>query len=145
MRDLASRLPADTSRPLTFEKRGEGTLFYTARLRYAATETVQTRLDNGIAISRSYAPLVDGVARGETRTFKAGDLVVGALHRGGRRCGEDLPVGVADDRALRDVEHLEVPAVHVQVTAAGVLDERHRRRVVHERLEAVLALAQRLP
>ena len=75
LRDLAARLPAGTTSPVQFEKRGEGTLFYTARLRYAVSDLVQSLLDNGIAISRTYAPFVDGNGGASSTTFKAGDLV----------------------------------------------------------------------
>ncbi len=66
---------AGSSQPLTFTRAGSGTLFYTARLRYAADELYQTGLDRGINISRSYAPFVEKGTRPATTTFKAGDLV----------------------------------------------------------------------
>jgi uncharacterized protein YfaS (alpha-2-macroglobulin family) len=75
LRDLASRLPAGASRQVQFEKKGEGTLFYTARLRYAVNELVQAGLDNGVAISRSNAPYDDGKSGTPATSFKAGDLV----------------------------------------------------------------------
>ncbi len=58
------RAPAGASRPLTFTREGTGTLFYTARLRYASDELFHDGLDNGIQIARSYAPYVENAARG---------------------------------------------------------------------------------
>jgi alpha-2-macroglobulin len=74
MADLARRMPAGSERVLQFEKGGEGTLFYNARLRYAADRLFQDGLDAGLAIARTYAPLepADGTPR---TTFNAGDLV----------------------------------------------------------------------
>jgi hypothetical protein len=67
--------PAGASRPLTFTREGTGTLFYTARLRYAADEIFHTALDNGIQIARSYAPYVENATRPAATAYKAGDLV----------------------------------------------------------------------
>ena len=51
--------------PLTFTREGAGTLFYTARLRYAADDAVQEGLDAGFQIERRYEPFVeDGHAAG---------------------------------------------------------------------------------
>ncbi|HEX2310984.1 MAG TPA: alpha-2-macroglobulin family protein, partial [Vicinamibacterales bacterium] len=47
------------TRPLTFRRDGAGTLFYTARLRYAVDRLFQDGLDSGIRIERSYAPFVE--------------------------------------------------------------------------------------
>ncbi len=74
MRELAPA-PAGTARDLRFEKSGPGTLFYTARLQYVVNELFQDSLDPGFAISRSYAPFVDGKDGAAATTFKAGDLV----------------------------------------------------------------------
>jgi uncharacterized protein YfaS (alpha-2-macroglobulin family) len=74
MRELAPA-PAGTARDLRFEKSGPGTLFYTARLQYVVNELFQDALDTGFAISRSYAPFVDGKDGTASTTFKAGDLV----------------------------------------------------------------------
>jgi uncharacterized protein YfaS (alpha-2-macroglobulin family) len=75
MRELAARLPAGAARTLRFEKQGAGTLFYTARLRYAVDQLFQDGLDQGIAVERSYAPYVEGQDTAAATTFKAGDLV----------------------------------------------------------------------
>jgi uncharacterized protein YfaS (alpha-2-macroglobulin family) len=64
-----------TTRPLTFAREGTGTLFYTARLRYAADELFHDGLDNGIQISRSYAPYVEDGTKPAAASYKAGDLV----------------------------------------------------------------------
>jgi uncharacterized protein YfaS (alpha-2-macroglobulin family) len=64
------------SRPLTFDRDGAGTLFYTARLRYAADQLFQEGLDSGIAIERTYAPYVEsGQPPRPAASYKAGDLV----------------------------------------------------------------------
>jgi uncharacterized protein YfaS (alpha-2-macroglobulin family) len=62
-------------RPLTFAKSGTGTLFYSARLRYAMDQLVQTRLDRGIRIERSYAPYAENGAKPASTSFRAGELV----------------------------------------------------------------------
>jgi hypothetical protein len=61
--------------PLTFSREGTGTLFYTARLRYASDELFQDGLDNGIRIERSYAPFVENGTRAPAASYKAGDLI----------------------------------------------------------------------
>jgi alpha-2-macroglobulin len=66
---------AGGKQPLTFTREGAGTLFYTARLRYAADQLFQDTLDNGFRISRSYAPFVEGGTRPASSSYKAGDLV----------------------------------------------------------------------
>jgi uncharacterized protein YfaS (alpha-2-macroglobulin family) len=66
---------AGGQQPLTFSKTGDGTLFYTARLRYAVDALVQEGLDQGIRITRSYAPYVEDGTRPAATAFKAGDLV----------------------------------------------------------------------
>ena len=66
---------AGATRPLTFTREGTGTLFYTARLRYAADALFQQGLDAGFAIERSYAPYVETAIRPPATTYKAGDLV----------------------------------------------------------------------
>src|SRR5262249_23109350 len=52
MAKLLTAGPAGVEQPLTFTRTGAGTLFYTARLRYAADRLYQTGLDQGIQISR---------------------------------------------------------------------------------------------
>jgi uncharacterized protein YfaS (alpha-2-macroglobulin family) len=66
---------AGTSQALTFTREGTGTLFYTARLRYAADALFQDGLDTGFNIDRAYAPYVENGTRSATTAFKAGDLV----------------------------------------------------------------------
>jgi uncharacterized protein YfaS (alpha-2-macroglobulin family) len=60
---------------LTFTREGAGTLFYSARLRYAVDALFQQGMDEGIRISRSYAPYVENGTRPAATTYKAGDLV----------------------------------------------------------------------
>jgi alpha-2-macroglobulin len=66
---------AGASKPLTFTREGAGTLFYTARLKYASDELFQTGLDNGIRIERSYAPFVENGTSPAAAAYKAGDLI----------------------------------------------------------------------
>jgi uncharacterized protein YfaS (alpha-2-macroglobulin family) len=66
---------AGTSSPLTFTREGAGTLFYTARLRYAADALFQQGLDTGFHVERSYAPYVETGVRPPSTSYKAGDLV----------------------------------------------------------------------
>ena len=71
---LAGRA-AGSSSPLAFTREGAGTLFYTARLRYAADRLYQQGLDRGFRIERSYAPYAEAGSRPASTTYKAGDLV----------------------------------------------------------------------
>ena len=76
MAQLLAKGKPGASYPLTFTRAGAGTLFYTARMRYAADQLFEQGLDSGIAIERSYAPYVEsGAAPPATTTYKAGDLV----------------------------------------------------------------------
>ena len=75
MRELTARIPAGAARTLRFEKQGSGTLFYTARLRYAVDQLFQDGLDQGFTVERSYAPFVEGQDTASATTFNAGDLV----------------------------------------------------------------------
>ncbi len=67
--------PEGSEQPLTFTRTGTGTLFYSARLRYAVDRLFQQGSDQGIRIGRSYAPYVETGTRPASTTFKAGDLV----------------------------------------------------------------------
>jgi uncharacterized protein YfaS (alpha-2-macroglobulin family) len=71
---LARGAPGST-RSLIFTREGAGTLFYTARLRYAADQLFQQGLDSGISIERTYAPFVETGTRPAATSFNAGDLV----------------------------------------------------------------------
>ena len=71
---LASAKPG-TEQPLTFTRTGQGTLFYSARLRYSADQLFQQGLDSGIRVTRTYAPYVENGTRPATLTYNAGDLV----------------------------------------------------------------------
>jgi uncharacterized protein YfaS (alpha-2-macroglobulin family) len=73
-RVLAAGQPG-TARPLTFSREGTGTLFYTARLRYAADTLFHEGLDAGFAIERSYAPFLENGTAPAATSYKAGDLV----------------------------------------------------------------------
>jgi uncharacterized protein YfaS (alpha-2-macroglobulin family) len=75
MAKVLSQGAAGTTQPLTFSREGTGTLFYTTRLRYASDEPMLDSLDNGIRITRSYAPYIENGDRPATTSYKAGDLV----------------------------------------------------------------------
>ena len=75
MASVLSSAPAGTDQPLTFTRNGTGTLFYSARLRYAVDRLYQTGLDQGIRVERTYAPFVENGTRPAATTFNAGDLV----------------------------------------------------------------------
>ncbi len=75
MPQVLAKAPAGSTEPLAFAREGAGTLFFTARLRYASDELFQQGLDSGIAIERSYAPFVETGSRPAATAFKAGDLV----------------------------------------------------------------------
>jgi alpha-2-macroglobulin len=75
MSQLATMTSEAGARPLTFAREGAGTLFYTARLRYAADQLFQDGLDNGIRIERSYSPYLEDRNAPPATSFKAGDLV----------------------------------------------------------------------
>jgi len=64
-----------SAQPLTFTREGTGTLFYSARLRYAVDTLFQKGLDQGISIERTYALYVESGTKPPATTFKAGDLV----------------------------------------------------------------------
>lgn len=72
---VASAVPAGQTRPLTFTREGTGTLFYSARLRYAVDAASYDALDAGIHIERSYAPFVEDGVRPPSTSYAAGDLV----------------------------------------------------------------------
>ena len=75
MPQVLSKGAAGSNQPRTFTRDGAGTLFYTARLRYAADEFFQQGLDGGIHIERTYAPFVEKGTRPAATRFNAGDLV----------------------------------------------------------------------
>ena len=59
MARVLARRRAGRVAPLTFTREGTGTLFYTARLRYAADALFQQGLDTGFSVERTYAPYVE--------------------------------------------------------------------------------------
>ena len=71
---LARVLASGAEAPLTFAREGTGTLFYTARLRYAL-DAPPDALDAGFRIERRYEPFSEEGARPAATTFRAGDLV----------------------------------------------------------------------
>jgi uncharacterized protein YfaS (alpha-2-macroglobulin family) len=75
MTQVLAQGSAGDTKPLTFSRQGTGTLFYTARLRYAADALYQEGLDTGFSIERAYAPYVETGTRPNATAFKAGDLV----------------------------------------------------------------------
>jgi alpha-2-macroglobulin len=75
MATLLATGPAGSELPLTFTRTGSGTLFYSARLRYAVDRLFQQGLDQGIRVERTYAPYVETGTRPAATSYKAGDLV----------------------------------------------------------------------
>ena len=72
----AKAAPGIHARALTFSREGTGTLFYIARLNYAADRLYQEGFDSGFRIERKYAPYVEnGTSPAATLSYKAGDLV----------------------------------------------------------------------
>jgi len=72
---VAASVSTAAAKPLTFTREGAGTLFYTARLRYASDALFQTGLDSGIKVERRYEPYVEKGAKPASTMYKAGDLV----------------------------------------------------------------------
>ena len=75
-----SQIPAKSgsTAPLTFAREGTGTLFYTARLRYAVNEMFTQGLDSGFQIERTYEPFKPSspdATGGPLTAYQAGDLV----------------------------------------------------------------------
>ena len=75
MTQVLARAQPGTTQPLTFAKEGTGTLFYTARFRYAADQLFQDGMDAGFHVQRSYAPYVENGTRPAATSYKAGDLI----------------------------------------------------------------------
>jgi uncharacterized protein YfaS (alpha-2-macroglobulin family) len=75
MTELLAKGAPGERKSLTFQRAGAGTLFYTARLQYAADEQFHEGLDSGIRIERVYEPFAETGNRPATRTYAAGDLV----------------------------------------------------------------------
>ncbi|MBX7116370.1 MAG: alpha-2-macroglobulin [Myxococcaceae bacterium] len=71
MASLLAAAKGDASK-LTLSKKGAGTLYYTALMKYAANEPKMTPLDNGIFVQRWFEPYAGG---GQAKQFYAGDLV----------------------------------------------------------------------
>ena len=71
---LTSGAPG-TTMPLTFTREGAGTLYYAARLRYAADTLHQQGLDSGFQVERRYEPFVEQGTRPAATSYAAGDLV----------------------------------------------------------------------
>jgi uncharacterized protein YfaS (alpha-2-macroglobulin family) len=72
MPELLAAGPAGQKLDLGFKREGTGTLFYSARLRYAVDQADARAMDQGMRVERSYAPQKAGAA---TTTYAAGDLV----------------------------------------------------------------------
>jgi hypothetical protein len=75
MAKLLASGPPGSEQPLTFTRSGTGTLFYSARLRYAVDRLFQQGLDQGIRVDRAYAPYVESGTRPPATSYTAGDLV----------------------------------------------------------------------
>lgn len=70
-----AELLASKGGALRFSKSGEGTLSYTASLRYAQTEMPTTPIDAGIAVQRWFEPFSSVPGSGQARKVRAGELV----------------------------------------------------------------------
>jgi uncharacterized protein YfaS (alpha-2-macroglobulin family) len=76
MSALAAKVAPGSKRELAFTRDGTGTLFYIARLRYAADQLYQDGLDTGFHIERRYEPFVEsGPQPPSSLSYKAGDLI----------------------------------------------------------------------
>ncbi|MCL4818184.1 MAG: Ig-like domain-containing protein [Vicinamibacteria bacterium] len=76
MAQLASRIGAATGEvPLVFSREGQGTLFWSARLRYAEDAAEFAAMQQGFRIERAYAPGKGPAPASPLRSFAAGDLV----------------------------------------------------------------------
>ncbi len=71
---LAAGAPGTTV-PLTFTREGAGTLYYAARLTYAADALHLQGLDAGFQVERRYEPFVEQGTRPAAASYAAGDLV----------------------------------------------------------------------
>ena len=76
MAALAAKAAPGSTHDLSFAREGTGTLFYIARLRYAADRLYQQGFDSGFRIERRYSPYVEsGTSPAASLSHKAGDLV----------------------------------------------------------------------
>ncbi|MEZ5418031.1 MAG: MG2 domain-containing protein [Vicinamibacterales bacterium] len=76
MAQVLSTAKPGTTVPITFTREGAGTLYYAARLRYAADALLQDALDSGFQVERRYDPYGETAAtRPPSTTYAAGDLV----------------------------------------------------------------------
>ncbi len=74
MTQILAAGPAGSNQALTFTREGTGTLFYTARLRYAIDQFFNQGFDSGFTVERRYE-LFEGAEGSTPTSFKAGDLV----------------------------------------------------------------------
>jgi alpha-2-macroglobulin len=73
-----NQVPAQSAAPapLTFTRDGTGTLFYTARLRYAIDQAFTQGMDSGFQAERTYRPYREsGPDLAPAAAYQAGDLV----------------------------------------------------------------------
>jgi uncharacterized protein YfaS (alpha-2-macroglobulin family) len=75
MERLLSAARPGATQQLTFRREGAGTLFYSARVKYAVDRLFQDGVDQGIRIERSYAAFVETGTRPDSTSYRAGDLV----------------------------------------------------------------------
>ena len=96
--------------PDFFSRNGSGSLFYSARLRYAEDRLFQQGLDRGIRIERTYAPYVETGMRPPATTYKAGDrLVVKQVTRMATGRRDRQPYEIVFDKDGSEIE-LELAA-----------------------------------
>jgi alpha-2-macroglobulin len=77
MPELSAKMAPGSTREITFSRQGTGTLFYVARLRYAADALYQQGHDNGMRVERRYEPYREtpAAAQAPSLRYTAGDLV----------------------------------------------------------------------
>ena len=75
MAELLTKAQAGAPAALAFAKKGDGTLSYTASLRYAKKEMPTTALDAGIAVQRWIEPFAATAGSGQAKRVRAGELV----------------------------------------------------------------------
>ncbi len=70
--DELLKVAGGAKQPLTFQKEGQGVLYYSALLKYVPRQLPTTSLDQGLYVQRWFEPYAGG---GQSTKFYAGDLV----------------------------------------------------------------------
>ncbi len=115
MKELSTKSAPGAQNDLSFTRQGTGTLFYTARLRYAVDAPVHDSMDNGFRIERRYARV--GAERSGRRAV---DVVQGGRSGAGDavvRADEGTPVRGGDRSASGGLRAGRVVVQHDRVDA----------------------------